>query len=477
MSQRKANHRFCAGRFVIASILSVLIFVSLSSTAPAANQVDFYVPLIDDTLRVGTATSIDVYLENDYILYGMSLGFKIWSPDVAYWRWVDIGGLGATTQCVELIGSSRLGDGSPFNMTGFLVTEYDVDETSPDLIMCGGVGTDGGGLQTGPLEHMYSMHFNPMAVGWPTVRTICIDSVFVPPNGAFVFVDYGGSANAPVTLWPNGGKCYPVGWCRCSPPIWDPDLPTEMTINYGETGSVILSATDMEGSDIIFGDLVLSGGSGVATLDDYGDGTCEISYTPVIDDVGNAITISVKTGDAHHPFEVMYPYVIDVTVEHNPLSLDCGGGYANGATNNQITKTDITVPAEPPFEGLVYSLISGQGEVDPETGEYSWTPGPTDIGLFAVVIGVTDGVYSAQCGFQIEVVDEACCPGDVNFTGDVNVGDAVSLLNYIFKGGPAPRVMNWADANADCSVNVGDVVYLIGYVFRSGPAPQLGCYY
>jgi hypothetical protein len=61
--------------------------------------------------------------------------------------------------------------------------------------------------------------------------------------------------------------------------------------------------------------------------------------------------------------------------------------------------------------------------------------------------------------------------GDANSDGDVNVGDAVFMISWIFKGGPDPKNMKEADANCDGDPNVGDVVYIINYVFKSGPEP------
>jgi hypothetical protein len=46
------------------------------------------------------------------------------------------------------------------------------------------------------------------------------------------------------------------------------------------------------------------------------------------------------------------------------------------------------------------------------------------------------------------------------------------LIAYIFKGGPPPIIMKAANINGDASVNVGDAVYLINYIFRNGPAPH-----
>lgn len=65
--------------------------------------------------------------------------------------------------------------------------------------------------------------------------------------------------------------------------------------------------------------------------------------------------------------------------------------------------------------------------------------------------------------------------GDTNGDGFANVGDAVYLINYVFKGGPAPEPDEAGDANCDGGVNVGDAVYLINYIFRNGPAPCADC--
>jgi len=76
----------------------------------------------------------------------------------------------------------------------------------------------------------------------------------------------------------------------------------------------------------------------------------------------------------------------------------------------------------------------------------------------------------------IVVLSCECLPGDANDDNDdeqYNVGDAVYIITYVFKGGPPPTP--WpicsGDPNGDCQVNVGDAVYLINYVFKGGPAP------
>ncbi|MEZ5360563.1 MAG: dockerin type I repeat-containing protein [Candidatus Zixiibacteriota bacterium] len=65
--------------------------------------------------------------------------------------------------------------------------------------------------------------------------------------------------------------------------------------------------------------------------------------------------------------------------------------------------------------------------------------------------------------------------GDANGDTSMNIGDAVYLINYIFKGGPAPDPECVGDANGDGSTNIGDAVYLIQYIFSGGPSPVDDC--
>jgi uncharacterized protein (TIGR02145 family) len=75
-----------------------------------------------------------------------------------------------------------------------------------------------------------------------------------------------------------------------------------------------------------------------------------------------------------------------------------------------------------------------------------------------IAIAFTDG-FAGNCG-------------DANNDGKVNVGDAIYLINYVFKSGPPPNPIQSGDVNSDTRVNVADVVYLINYVFKDGLAPD-----
>jgi hypothetical protein len=130
-----------------------------------------------------------------------------------------------------------------------------------------------------------------------------------------------------------------------------------------------------------------------------------------------------------------------------------------------------------PADVVMVSLTTG----DPTLVANGWSgadiiqvfPGPPIIVRPAAALGLlpTDDV-NAIAGY--------CCkkPGEINGDGKANVGDIVFLINWIFKGGPAPAVcLDQVDVNGDCKINVADAVYMINFTFKFGPMLRCGCVY
>lgn len=123
---------------------------------------------------------------------------------------------------------------------------------------------------------------------------------------------------------------------------------------------------------------------------------------------------------------------------------------------------------------------------DPSSPKF-WDSGIFDVGTtFSLEFTVGDGPgpFPYHCGIHPTVMKDtifvAASPsyicGDPNNDSSVNIGDAVYLIEYIFKGGPPPQPeLAAGDPNCDGSVNVGDAVYLINYIFKGGDAPCAGC--
>jgi len=92
------------------------------------------------------------------------------------------------------------------------------------------------------------------------------------------------------------------------------------------------------------------------------------------------------------------------------------------------------------------------------------------VGQLAVGPGNSES-YGLNSGYWQEDL-QGYLRGDTNGDGIINSADIVYLINYLFKGGPAPDPLWVGDCNCDEVVNSADVVYLIDYLFKGGPPPS-----
>jgi subtilisin family serine protease len=64
--------------------------------------------------------------------------------------------------------------------------------------------------------------------------------------------------------------------------------------------------------------------------------------------------------------------------------------------------------------------------------------------------------------------------GDADNDGTVNIQDITYLIDYKYKGGPAPvPTLGMGDANCDGTVHIKDITYLIQYKYHGGPEPPI----
>ena len=74
-------------------------------------------------------------------------------------------------------------------------------------------------------------------------------------------------------------------------------------------------------------------------------------------------------------------------------------------------------------------------------------------------------------------VPPPCCMppirGNVDYDpeDDIDIGDPVYLVDYMFTGGPAPECFEEADMNGDLAIDISDLVLLVDYMFTGGPEP------
>ena len=62
-------------------------------------------------------------------------------------------------------------------------------------------------------------------------------------------------------------------------------------------------------------------------------------------------------------------------------------------------------------------------------------------------------------------------PGDINEDGTVDVADAISIINYLFRG-KVLAVEEAADVNRNGTINLADTIYILLYLYKGGTAPK-----
>ena len=137
---------------------------------------------------------------------------------------------------------------------------------------------------------------------------------------------------------------------------------------------------------------------------------------------------------------------------------------ANAAT----TLADNSAPKA--GEQIKWQVIAGGGTTNGSSTNYRLS---TTIGQTTVGSGSSTS-YKINQGFQQSFGTKYVC-GDANGDAVVDIADAVYLINYMFKGGPAPAPLDAGDANCDSVIDIADAVYLINYMFKGGPAPCGPC--
>jgi hypothetical protein len=84
--------------------------------------------------------------------------------------------------------------------------------------------------------------------------------------------------------------------------------------------------------------------------------------------------------------------------------------------------------------------------------------------------------FRVNMGYWLSGTVTEACPitvaGDLNESGDVTPSDIITLVNFIFKGGPDPRPCKAAaDMGCNGEITAADIIYMVNYVFRAGPQP------
>ncbi len=228
------------------------------------------------------------------------------------------------------------------------------------------------------------------------------------------------------------------------------------------------------------------------------DSVAHVNASVIVDDYAYLAGSYILQQSTEH-FEIIVmdlsdaldPIVVKrVNLEKEPDDIAVRGDYLYVATNNMIQVYSLSDnPADPVFvteldtDGSdaidIYNdfLFAATGSNGLKVLDISDPISPVIVGsadfpgAYGVAVYYETVIVSSSCGIELFHCDlPTCCqcPGDANYDGKTDVGDAVTIIDYVFRQGSLPMCPPSADANNDCSVNVADAVTLINYIFKDG---------
>lgn len=105
-------------------------------------------------------------------------------------------------------------------------------------------------------------------------------------------------------------------------------------------------------------------------------------------------------------------------------------------------------------------------------GTFTWLPLAFQDGVYTNIRFIaSDGGLTSQTFVHIEIDPFIC--GDVDNDGDgPDIVDLSILIDYLFRQGPVPIIIEAADVNGSGDLlDINDILYIASYLFLGGPAP------
>jgi hypothetical protein len=132
----------------------------------------------------------------------------------------------------------------------------------------------------------------------------------------------------------------------------------------------------------------------------------------------------------------------------------------------KLRKKGDTVTGYASADGWSWNFVSSM--------ELKASPEKLLVGIFGIGREPPDDSSFEALGVRICFQETQPSPfrrGDANADGTSDISDAVSILNYLFRGTGAVICKKSADTNDDGALDIADGIYLLEFLFRGGKAP------
>jgi hypothetical protein len=208
--------------------------------------------------------------------------------------------------------------------------------------------------------------------------------------------------------------------------------------------------------------------AGAPSEDFDGSGHCYLTgndyYNPDLDGGSTVLTSPVfdlSSGDAR----IRYARWFDTYIQGQP-DQDSMVVFISSDAGMNWTEVETVGPDEQASGGWYVHEFWASFFVSP-TSSMKLRFVASDVGDYNRVEAAIDALFIAS--FECDYVPPIC--GDANSSGEVDIDDAVYLINFIFTSGPPPEHIETGDVNCSSHIDIDDVVYLITHIFSGGNTP------
>lgn len=165
-------------------VCTALFFLTFGVSSALASSVSMGISgpgaVNDSTIKVGEKVSVDIFIANDTIFKGFSIGFTVKSPTIKSVVHVVDSGKGLNDGG-DIKGYNGWNDKSIWDFGGVFAVERDWDGELPELLGFGGLC----------VKKKYESHDLAKVLSFemivPEAGEIIIDSSFFPPGGTWMF--------------------------------------------------------------------------------------------------------------------------------------------------------------------------------------------------------------------------------------------------------------------------------------------------
>ncbi len=432
-----------------------------------------------DVVYIGEDNLLEIYITNERPLRAMSLGFEFRN-------------LAGSFDLVTPYGNKPLPP-RPFyvqehgdavdRLAGFGGLHMAVHKV-PDSVLFGGFSLDSGAVETPLPIHTsstlcYSFKIRIPAGQTPQLAGFCVDNIFFPPAGSWLFEPYSAAVNAPTFQgYPNTSATIPdapavcfdlVQRPPCNPPLITncAGAPTKGTIAAPVTFD--FDATDPEPGDLAWSVIANSSVVNAPTIDQNGNFSFQFDATEsatfknftaiAANDCGSADSCQFAVENIP-----ITPFVIRMEKTHNTLQ----GGYEyvsiiKESGSDQIGGFDFLIAYDASalsFQTATFGAALGPAGCGWEYFTYRYGPfgncgGPCPSGMLRVIAiaDANNGAHHPDC-FAVP-----------------NGGEMVSLkffvtANQTFECQYVPIRFAWIDCGDNALSNVGgDTLWISSKVF------------